>query len=57
MAKFVSLVKGAFLMYVVLEISWPATLTDGIAARVVFINNRRQVMCELIRQPKRKRRN
>ncbi|KAK7826039.1 hypothetical protein U0070_009920, partial [Myodes glareolus] len=43
MAKFVSLVKGVFLMYVVLEISWPATLTDGIAARVVFINNRRQV--------------
>lgn len=57
MARFISLVKGVFLMYVVLEISWPATLTDGIAARVVFINNRRQVMCELIRQPKRKRRN
>lgn len=57
MAKFVSLVKSVFLMYVVLEISWPATLTDGTAARVVFIKNRRQVMCELIRQLKRKRRN
>lgn len=57
MAKFVSLVKSVFLMHVVLEISWPVTLTDGTAARVVFIKNRRQVMCELIRQLKRKRRN
>lgn len=38
MAKFISLVKSVFLMYVVLEISWPATLTDGTAVRVVFIN-------------------